>query len=123
MKLLLDHDVYAATLRFLKDKGHDAVSVAALGLQEAADEDLLRTAQEQKRIFITRDRDYGSLVFIKAIGAGVLYLRMLPATQETVHKELENVLKIYSEAELMKAFIVVEADGHRIRKVASPNEK
>jgi hypothetical protein len=25
---------------------------------------------------VTRDRDYGSLVFLKSLGAGVLYLRM-----------------------------------------------
>jgi predicted nuclease of predicted toxin-antitoxin system len=117
MKFLLDQDVYAATARFLGDLGHDVVPVAQIGLSQADDEDLLRTAQEQGRIFVTRDRDYGGLVFVKALGAGVLYLRMLPSTQNLVHDELERVLKTYSEEELMKAFVVIEPDGHRFRRL------
>ena len=78
---------------------------------------MLKVAQEQGRVFITRDRDFGNLVFIKAIGEGVLYLRMLPSTQNAVHKELEKVIKKYSEKVLTKSFVVIEADGHRVRRI------
>lgn len=115
MKFLLDQDVYAATARFLSALGHEVVPVAHLGLAQAADEALLKTAHAQGRILVTRDRDYGSLVFVKALGAGVLYLRMLPATQHLVHNELARVLKIYTETELHRAFVVIEPDGYRVR--------
>jgi predicted nuclease of predicted toxin-antitoxin system len=92
MRFLLDQDVYATTARFLSGIGHDVVQVSQLGLSQVADEILLRTAQEQNRIFVTRDRDFGALVFVNVLGAGVLYLRMLPSTQNAVHKELERVL-------------------------------
>ena len=117
MKFLLDQDVYAATERFLSDLGHDVVAVARIGLSEAADEELLEAAQEQERILITRDRDFGSLVFVRALGAGVLYLRVLPSTQNAVHSELKNVLNAYAEGELAKAFVVIEPAGHRIRRL------
>lgn len=117
MRLLIDQDVYAATARLLKALGHDAVPVADIGLSKAADETLLKVAQEQKRILVTRDRDYGSLVFLKSLGAGVLYLRMLPNTQDAVHAELTSVLGLYSQEELGKAFVVIEAAGHRIRRL------
>jgi predicted nuclease of predicted toxin-antitoxin system len=97
--------------------GHDVVPVSQLGLSQADDGTLLRLAQEQGRIFVTRDRDFGNLVFAKAIEAGVLYLRMTPATQNTVLDELERVLNKYSEQELLKSFVVIEADGHRMRKL------
>ena len=116
MKLLLDQDVYAVTARFLSEQSHDVVLVSQLGLSQAFDEDLLKKAQELSRIFVTRDRDYGSLVFVKQLGVGVIYLRVLPSTQTTVHNELARVLKIYTESELIKAFVVVEPDGHRIRR-------
>ena len=61
MKFLLDQDVYAATLRFLSGLGHDVIPVAQIGLAQATDEDLLKTAQDQNRIFVTRDRDFGNL--------------------------------------------------------------
>jgi len=120
MRLLIDQDVYAATARLLKTLGHDAVPVADIGLSKAADETLLKVAQEQKRILVTRDRDYGSLVFLKSLGAGVLYLRMLPNTQDAVHAELTSVLGLYSQEELGKAFVVIEAAGHRIRRLQDP---
>ncbi|MBI4314344.1 MAG: DUF5615 family PIN-like protein [Chloroflexi bacterium] len=117
MKFLLDQDVYASTARFLADLGHDVVRVAEIGLSQADDEDLLTTAGQQGRIFVTRDRDYGGLVFVKALGAGVLYLRMLPSTQDLVHKELERVLNTHGQEEIRKAFVVIEPDGHRFRKL------
>lgn len=117
MKFLLDQDVYAITARFISGLGHDVVLVAQIGLSQADDEDLLKTAQEQDRIFVTRDRDFGNLVFVKALGAGVLYLRILPSTQNAVHNELERVLRTYSEDELKKAFVVIEPDGYRFRRL------
>jgi predicted nuclease of predicted toxin-antitoxin system len=117
MKFLIDQDVYAATVRFLGELGHNVVPVAQIGLSQAGDEELLKLAQAQGRLFVTRDRDFGSLVFVKAIETGVLYLRLLPATQNAVHRELERVLKTYPENELLRSFVVIAADGHRIRRL------
>ena len=117
MRFLLDQDVYAATARFLASLGHDVVQAGHVGLSQANDQELLAVAQKQGRILITRDRDFGALVFVKVLGSGVLYLRMLPSTQDSVHAELERVLRSYSEEELRKAFVVIEAAAHRIRRL------
>lgn len=118
MRFLLDHDVYAATARFLSDLGHEVATVARLGLARASDSDLLHTAHQQERIFVTRDRDFGNLVFVQNLGAGVIYLRVLPSTQQAVHLELARILKEHSETELMKAFVIVEPARHRFRRLA-----
>jgi predicted nuclease of predicted toxin-antitoxin system len=117
MKLLLDQDVYAATARFLLELGHDVVPVATIGLSQAPDQEILRVAQEQNRILVTRDRDFGNLVFVKNLGAGVIYLRIMPSTLSVVHAELERVLNLHTEQELARAFVVVESGGHRIRRL------
>lgn len=117
MRFLLDQDVFALTARFLVDAGHDVVLVAQIGLSQASDEEILKTAQKQQRILVTRDRDYGNLVFVRAIGTGVIYLRVLPSTVNAVHTELARILQTYSEVELAGAFVVVEPDGHRLRKL------
>lgn len=117
MKLLLDQDVYEITTHLLIDSGHDVVRVAELGIARASDEENLRKAIELNRIFVTRDRDYGNLVFVKAIRSGVLYLRILPSNISLVHAELERILNEYSEDDLKSAFVVVEAGKHRFRKI------
>lgn len=117
MRFLLDQDVWATTARFLRDAGHDVVTVASIGLAEADDIYLLTIARDQHCIFVTRDRDFGELVFVRDFGVGVIYLRILPSTQNAVHQELARVLQEHSEAELMKAFVVVEPGRHRFRKL------
>ena len=117
MRFLLDQDVYAATGRFLIGLGHDVVTIAKVGLSRSSDSDLLEIAHEQSRIFVTRDRDFGGLVFVQGLGAGVIYLRMMPSTQDTTHQELARVLEEHSEAELTQAFVVVEPGRHRFRKL------
>jgi len=117
MKFLLDQDIYAITARFISGLGYDVVLAAELGLSQADDEELLKEAQARERIFVTRDRDFGNLVFVKGVGSGVIYLRMLPSTLDKVHAELKQVLAGYSADELAKAFVVVETKGHRIRRI------
>jgi predicted nuclease of predicted toxin-antitoxin system len=115
MKFLADQDVYVTTIRFLEELGHDVVPAAQIGMSQANDADLLRAAQAQGRIFITRDRDYGGLVFVVGIRSGVVYLRIVPSTLAPVHLELARVLDMYTEQELRNAFVVVEAGRHRFR--------
>lgn len=122
MKFLIDQDVYARTIRYLRNLGHDVVTASELGLSKAEDIELLKKAEEQNRIFLTRDRDFGELVFVERLGRGVLYLRMVPSTFETVHEELERVLKSYSELQLKEAFVVVESRRHRFRKLPDSSE-
>jgi len=61
--------------------------------------------------------DYGGLVFVQNLEAGVLYLRMLLTNKDAVHQELERVLALYSEDQLKSAFVVIEARRHRFRKL------
>ncbi|WP_310489822.1 DUF5615 family PIN-like protein [Chamaesiphon sp. VAR_69_metabat_338] len=116
MRLLLDQDVYAVTARFIITAGHDVVLVSELGMASAADEEILRTAQLQHRILVTRDRDYGNLVFVRGMGAGVIYLRIQLDNANEVHSELTRVLETYSETDLSGAFVVIESDGYRFRR-------
>lgn len=119
MKLLTDQDVYAMTIQFLRGLGHDVATAAERGLSQSADAELLRAAHTDGRVFVTRDRDYGGLVFLQALGSGVLYLRVLPSTVQVVHAELKRVLELYGEAELQGAFVVVEPGRHRVRRATS----
>lgn len=93
MRLLLDQDVYATTARFLIEQGHDVLTVAALGMATADDQDNLVKAGELERLFVTRDRDYGNLVFAQGFRSGVIYLRILARDSARVHAELERVLR------------------------------
>ncbi|MYA23850.1 MAG: hypothetical protein F4Z30_14185, partial [Gemmatimonadetes bacterium] len=118
MRLFLDHDVYAITARFLEDLGHDVVTAGTSGYGQTDDSKLLRIARDDGRLLVTRDRDFGRLVFVYHVGSGVIYLRLNPTNLSAVHKELKRVLETYSQSELKKAFVVVETGRHRFRNTA-----
>jgi predicted nuclease of predicted toxin-antitoxin system len=117
MRFVADQDVWAVTLNLLRSNGHDVVTASELQLSRADDEDLLAQARKLNRIMITRDRDYGGLVFVKNSGRGVVYLRITPTTVASVHDQLRRLLESHSEKELMRAFVVVEPGRYRFRKL------
>jgi len=118
VRFLLDQDVYSLTDRFLRGLGHDVVTAGDFGLSRASDTILLARASQERRIFVTRDKDFGGLVFVEHLGRGVILLRVSPSTLQPAHEELKRVLGIYNEAELASAFVVVEPGVHRFRKLA-----
>ncbi len=118
MRLFLDQDVYYLTSTFLKSLGHDVLTAADVGMNQALDREILQFAASQRRILITRDKDFGSLVFSRMVPHyGVILLRVTLQTLPQLHLELERLLDMHNEDELQYEFVVVEQDRHRIRRV------
>jgi predicted nuclease of predicted toxin-antitoxin system len=116
MRFLIDQDVYQVTVDQLKEWGHDVTTVRELEMQQAADESLLVRAREANRIFITRDKDFGALTFLKeSLSTGVILLRLTLITVEMVHRELNLLFHEHNESELKELFCVVEPHRYRIR--------
>ncbi|RLB12723.1 MAG: hypothetical protein DRG63_11295 [Deltaproteobacteria bacterium] len=121
MRFLADQDVWKSTVDLLQLWGHDVITAGETGLAKASDEEILNKAGSGNRIFITRDSDFGSLVFLSKIPAkGVIFLRIEPQTQQQVHAELKRLLGVHGEDELMESFCTVEAGRHRIRRLPPP---
>ncbi|MBI5474342.1 MAG: DUF5615 family PIN-like protein [Ignavibacteriae bacterium] len=117
MRFLADQDVWAATILLLRSAGHDVVTASELKLSTADDQELLMEAKTLGRIMMTRDRDFGSLVFVKYAGCGVIYLRITPSTVAGVHNQLVRLLETYSARDLLNAFVVVEPSRYRFRRL------
>ena len=120
MRFLVDQDVYAITVNWLRESGHDVVTAKEINMERASDEDLLRKAKESSRLFLTRDKDFGTLVFLKEeLSSGVILLRMTPKAVEAVHRVLNRLLSYHKEEELIYLFCVVEPNRYRIRHLIS----
>ena len=94
------------------------VTASELSQSRATDEELLSLAHQQERLLVTRDRDFGGLVFVRDFGAGVIYLRSRPSIIHAVHEELDRVLGVYNQTDLRNAFVVVEPGRHRFRRLS-----
>lgn len=85
-------------------------------MHRAEDDDLLMKPKESSRIFVTRDKDFGRLVFLKdELLTGVIFLRLTPGSAESAHRELNRLLNEHTEEDPMHLFCVVEPHRHPIR--------
>ncbi len=97
---------------------HDATTAKDLHLQRASDITLLQKAAELDRLFLTRGKDFGALVFLgRNPSAGVIRLAVNPTIVNSVHEELGELLTTHTEEELKNSFCVVEPNRYRIRKL------
>lgn len=71
---------------------------------------------QETRVLVTRDKDYGALVFLSVQEThGVILLRMKPTTSDAVHEELKKFLSVHAQLDLHNRFVVIEPGRHRIR--------
>jgi len=120
MRLLAYQDIWKLTVALLREWAHDVVTAIEIGMARAADEDLLKQAKADNRLLITRDKEYGSLVFLgNTASLGVILLRITPETMDDVHPEFSRLLSNYAEDELQGYFCTVESGRHRIRRLPS----
>ena len=81
MRFLADENIPRASVTNLQQSGYDLQWIADFS-PGISDEQILLIAQEQDRIIITFDRDFGELLFKKKITfrIGIIYLKFVPSS-------------------------------------------
>jgi len=113
MKLFLDENVAKSIYEKLVNEGFDVKSVSELKLIGSKDIELLRLASEEKRIFVTHDKDFINIAYIKNLKhSGIIILKfklqisneifssLLWLLKSDIKLKLENNLAILSETEV-----------------------
>jgi uncharacterized protein with PIN domain len=75
MNFVADESCAGPVVRALREAGHDVIAIADIA-KGATDEQVLERAVNEKRVFITEDRDFGELVYARdRSSAGVVLVR------------------------------------------------
>lgn len=115
MRFFLDQDVYHLTSAFPRSLGHDVLTAADVEMSQAIDQEILQFAATHNRTLVTRDKDFGSLIFSQTfLHRGVILLRVTPQTLSDIHLELERLLSLHAEKDIQRSFVVVEKERRRI---------
>ena len=115
MKFLID--VRASSLLLqetLVSLGHDVLSVRD-GHNTASDDELLSLAHSQERVLVTKDKDFGELVFLRRLPHSCI----VRGTGMSVHQEAEaltSLIQNHPDALFEDTLIVVSNDHIRIRR-------
>lgn len=76
MRLLLDENLSYRIAAWLAERGHDAVHVRDVGLNDTDDHVIFQWAEREDRIVVTSDADLGTMLALSgAAGPSVVLLR------------------------------------------------
>jgi len=113
MKLLLDTCVWGGAKKTLESFGHDVVWTGDWP-SDPGDEEILATANNEGRILVTLDKDFGEIAIVKGKPhSGILRLVNLSANQQGI--VCLRVIEVYGQVLQSGAIVTVEPGRIRIR--------
>ena len=122
MRFLADMGISPRSVAFLQNLGHDAVHLHSHGLDRLQDSSILDKAQEEGRVLLTHDLDFGEL--IAASGArlpSIVVFRLRNMHPETVNRHLASLLS--QHLELLEQGAIVSVTEGQIRARVLPIER
>ena len=116
MRFLLDESADYPLASYLREWGHDVTAIVRDYPRSMRDRDVLSLANNEQRILITNDADFGELIFRQQLPhSGVIFFRLGEESIPTKARWLSYVLDNHVRRLEERYFIVVTDRGVRIR--------
>ena len=116
MKFVADEGVDGTLVAMLRDAGHDMIYFAEID-RSTDDAVILEIANSENRILITRDLDFGELVWrMKMVHTGIVLVRAEELSSITRSKLVADFIEANQDL-LSNHFIVIQPGAARIRKM------
>lgn len=113
MKFVADENISFRVVEFLRMEKHNVLYVTEK-IKSFDDVSILEIAVKEKRILITKDKDFGNLVFGKNFPhSGVIFLRLVNDSSANTIKFLKFLLRM-ENINFNKSFVVVNDYNVRV---------
>ena len=122
MRIIANENIAASVIRELRARGHDVFSVKE-AMRGKDDDVILARVQNEGRLVITHDKDFGELAFRAKLHAscGIVLFRLTGASPEHDHRRIVETLE--SSTDWEGHFAVVTDDRIRLRPLPAPPMK
>ena len=112
MRFLVDESSDKRLANLISRAGYDTLFVGDV-MPTASDEDILSFVENENRVLISDDKDFGELVFrLKRPTSGVILFRTLTTDPTERFDMIKDIL-----AEVKGKFVVVREDRTRVREL------
>jgi predicted nuclease of predicted toxin-antitoxin system len=118
VRILANENFPGPVIHELRRRGHDVASVKE-SMRGASDREVLRRAQEEERLVVTFDKDFGELAYRRSLPAssGVILFRLSGNNPEIDNERALAALEVGIDWE--GSFSVVTDDRIRVRPLPS----
>jgi predicted nuclease of predicted toxin-antitoxin system len=114
VRWIADECVSPSIVARLRDSGHDVLYIADIA-PGTSDSDIVERADQERRLLLTEDKDFGELVFRwRRAVPGIVLLRIVPERRGQKWTRLAAAIGRYGET-LLGRYTVVEDDRIRSR--------
>jgi predicted nuclease of predicted toxin-antitoxin system len=118
VRWLVDECIDAALVARLRQAGHDVVYMAEIA-PSTNDAEVMARAQQEGRLLLTEDKDFGDLVFRRGGQVpGIVLLRIDPSMHALKSQRLEAAISRFGDA-LLGRYMTIEEARFRSRPLRS----
>ena len=114
MKILVDENIPAMTVRGLRDLGHEVKDIRGTGSEGLSDEDLWALCQIERRLLVTTDK--GFTQNRNEAHAGLLIVRLKQPNRRRIHEKVMEMMRRTDEQDWPGLTVVVQDRFHRTWK-------
>jgi predicted nuclease of predicted toxin-antitoxin system len=120
VRWLVDECVDVALVEQLRDLGHDVIYMSDVA-PRATDTEVMKRADQENRILLTEDKDFGDLAFRQAMPVpGIVLLRIDSARRSLKGARLRAAITRFGDG-LLGRYTVIEEARFRSRPLRPPH--
>jgi predicted nuclease of predicted toxin-antitoxin system len=116
MRFKVDENLHPDVAEFLRQHGHEALTVHDQGLRGHADADIARVCRDESRALVTVDLDFTDIrVYPPQDYAGIVVLRLNDLSRPSTLRVLARVVSLFDTEPLIGRLWIVDESRIRIR--------
>ena len=117
MRFKTDENLHPELAEFLRENGHDAITVWEQGLRGRSDSDLAGACQSEHRALVTLDVGFADIrVYPPRQFAGLIVLRVTNQSRRNILRVFPRILSLLKSEPLAGQLWIVDDYGVRVRE-------
>lgn len=117
MKIFADENLYEPIIDYLRNNGHDVLSIRDAELSGIKDEKVFQIACKENRVIVTMDKDFSRIFrFPPEKCGGIIVIKIYRRTVLDTLSIFRDFFELIKEEHIFKNLVIITPEGVRIRK-------